>query len=59
MNPLDDHKLLLWSMRAGPTHTEVRQTVRRGLDAGDLAWPGTNETAAQCLDRVYVDMEAI
>jgi hypothetical protein len=45
MNPLDDHELLLWSMRAGQTRDEVRQTVRRGLDAGDLSWPGANDTA--------------
>ena len=46
MNPLDDHKLLLWAMRTGLTRDEVRQTVRRGLDAGHLSWPGANETAA-------------
>ena len=33
-------------MRAGLTRAEVRQTVRRGLDAGDLAWPNSSETAA-------------
>ena len=46
MNPLDDHELLLWSMRAGLTRAEVRQTMRRGLEAGDLSWPGASETAA-------------
>ena len=45
MNPLNDHELLLWSMRAGLTRAEVHQTVRRGLDAGDLAWPTASETA--------------
>ena len=59
MNPLHDHELLLRSTRAGLTRDEVRQTVRRGLDAGDLSWPGASETAAQRLDRIYVDMEAI
>jgi hypothetical protein len=59
MNPLDDHELLLWAMRAGLTRHEVRQTVWRGLDAGDLSWPGASETADQRLDRIYVDMEAI
>ena len=40
MTPLDDHELLLWSMRAGLTRAEVRQTVRYGRGAGDLTWPG-------------------
>jgi hypothetical protein len=30
MNPLDDHELLLWAMRAGLNSNEVRQ----GLDSG-------------------------
>jgi hypothetical protein len=59
MNPLDDHELLRQCLRAGLTHAEVRQTVRRGLDAGDLSWPGASETAAWRQDRIYVDMEAI
>ena len=33
MPPLDDHQLLLWAMRAGLTHDEVRQAMRRDLDA--------------------------
>jgi hypothetical protein len=59
MNPLDDHELLLWSMRAGLTRAEMRQTVRRGLDAGDLSWPGVGETAADRLGRIYLDIEVI
>ena len=46
MTPLDDHELLHWSMRAGLTRAGVRQTVRRGLDAGDLTWSGASETAS-------------
>ena len=37
----------------------ISQTVRRGLDAGDLARPGASETATQRLDLSYVDMEAV
>ena len=44
-NPLDDHQLLLGSMRVGLTRAEVRQAVRRGRDAGDLSWSGANDTA--------------
>ena len=50
MNPLNDHELLLRSMRAGQTRTEVHQTVRRGLAA--------TETAAWRQDRINVDIEA-
>ena len=59
MNPLDDHELLPWAMRAGLTRAEVRQTVRRGMEAGDLTWPGANKTAAWRQDRIYVDIEVI
>jgi len=47
MNPLDDHELLLWATRAGLTRDEVRQAVRRGLDAGPIPWQGADETKAQ------------
>ena len=43
MNPLDDHELLLWAMRAGLTRDEVRQAVRRGL-AHPLATRPRRET---------------
>ena len=45
-------------MRSGPTRAEVRETVRRGPDVGDLTWPGANEMEAQRPDRIYMDMEA-
>ena len=44
MNPLDDHELLLWAMRAGLTRDEVRQAVRRGL-AHPLATRPRRETS--------------
>jgi hypothetical protein len=47
MNPLDDHELLLWAMRAGLTRDEVRQAVRRGLDAGHIPRQRADETKAQ------------
>jgi hypothetical protein len=59
MNPLDDHELLIWSMQAGLARAEVRQTVRCGLDAGDLFRRGASETADWRRDRFYVDMEAV
>ena len=59
MNPLDDHNLVLWSMRAGLTRNKERETVRRGLESGDLTWPGANETAGRRQDRTYVDIEVI
>ncbi len=36
MNPLDDHELLRWAIRAGLTRDEVHQAIRKGLDAGRL-----------------------
>ena len=35
MNPLDDHELRLWAMRAGLTRDEVCQAVRAGQPAPD------------------------
>jgi hypothetical protein len=52
MNPLDDHKLLLWAMRAGLTRDEVRQAVRRGLDAGRIPRQSADETQAGRQDRL-------
>jgi methyl coenzyme M reductase gamma subunit len=46
-------------MQAGLTRAEARQAVRRGLDVGDLSGRGASETAAQDLDRFYVDIEVI
>ncbi len=45
-NPLHDYGLLFRSMRAGLTRTEVCPAIRHA-----------NKTAAQCLDRIYADME--
>ena len=36
MNPLDDHELLPWAMRAGLTRDEVRQAVRGNLNTSGL-----------------------
>jgi hypothetical protein len=47
MNPLDDHELLLWSLRAGLTRDEVRQAVRGGLDANRIPWQRADETKAE------------
>jgi hypothetical protein len=52
MNPLDDHELLLWAMRAGLTRDEVRQAVRGGLDAGNLPRQTAHETEAQRQERM-------
>jgi hypothetical protein len=52
MNPLDDHELLLWAMRAGLTRDEVRQAVRRGLEAGRIPRQSADETKAQRQDRL-------
>ena len=52
MNPLDDHELLLWAMRAGLTGDEVRQAVRVGLDAGRIPRPTAQETEGQRLERL-------
>jgi len=52
MNPLDDHELILWAMRAGLTRDEVRQAVREGLDAGDLPQQTAHETEAQRQERM-------
>jgi hypothetical protein len=52
MNPLDDHELLLWAMRAGLTRGEVRQAVRRGLDANRIPRQRASETDAQRQDRL-------
>ena len=52
MNPLDDRELLLWAMRAGLTRDEVRQAVRRGLDAGHRPRQSADETQAQRRDRL-------
>jgi hypothetical protein len=52
MNPLDDHELLLWSMRAGLTRDEVRQAVRRGLDAGRIPRQRADETQAGRQERL-------
>jgi hypothetical protein len=52
MNPLDDHELLLWAMRAGLTRDEVRQAVHGGLDAGHLPRQTAHETEAQRQERM-------
>jgi hypothetical protein len=52
MNPLDDHELLLWAMRAGLTRDEVRQAVRGGLAAGHLPRQTAHETEAQRQERM-------
>jgi hypothetical protein len=52
MNPLDDHELLLWAMRAGLTGDEVRQAVHRGLDAGRIPRQRADETQAQRQERL-------
>ena len=44
MSPRDDHELLLWSMRAGLTRVEVRQTLW-SVDTGDLPWSGAKDSA--------------
>ena len=54
MNPLDDHELLLWTMRAGLTRDEVRQALRSGLDVGDLPRQTAHDTETQRQDRVRV-----
>ena len=59
MNPYDDHELFLWAMRAGLTRAKVRQTVRRGLDAGHLSWPGANETAADRQHRLQAARDSL
>ena len=56
MNPLDDHELLLWAMRAGLTRDEVRQAVQRGLEEGAIPRQSADETQAQ---RINLDREAI
>jgi len=52
MNPLNDHELLLWAMRAGLTHDEVRQAVRKGLDANRIPRQSADETQAQRQERL-------
>ena len=52
MNPLDDHELLLWAMRAGLTRDEVRQAVRAGLDSERIPRPTIRETDQQRLERL-------
>ena len=52
MNPLNDHELLLWSMRAGLTRDEVRQAVRHGLHAGHIPRQSADEMQAQRQDRI-------
>jgi hypothetical protein len=52
MNPLNDHRLLLWAMRAGLTRDEVRQAVRGGLDAGRIPRQRADETQAGRQDRL-------
>jgi hypothetical protein len=52
MNPLNDHELLLWAMRAGLTRGEVRQAVRGGLDTGDLPRQTAHETETQRQERM-------
>jgi len=52
MNPLDDHELLLWAMRAGLTRDEVRQAVRAGLDTGRIPRQTAHETEGQRLERL-------
>ena len=47
MSPLDDHELLLWTMRAGLTRDEVRQALRSGLDVDDLPRHTAHETKTQ------------
>ena len=56
MNPLNDHELLRWAMRAGLTRDEVRQAVRPCLDAGHISRQRADETQVQ---PVNLDMEAI
>ena len=52
MTPLDDHDLLLWSMRAGLTRDEVRQAVRSGLDAGRIPRQRADEPQAGRQERL-------
>ena len=53
MNPLNDHELVLWAMRAsGLTRDEVRQAVRRSLHAGHIPRQGADETKAQRQERI-------
>jgi len=52
MNPLDDHELLPWAMRAGLTRDEVRQAVRAGLDAGRIPRQTAQETEQQRRERL-------
>ena len=52
MNPYDDHELLLWAMRAGLTRDEVRQAVRRGLNANRIPRQSADETQAQRQERL-------
>jgi hypothetical protein len=54
MNPLDDHELLLWAMRAGLTRDEVRQAVRRGLDAGRI--PRQRAHGGKRVDRLILEL---
>jgi hypothetical protein len=51
MNPLNDHELPLWAMRAGLTRDEVRQTVQRGLKEGAIRRQTFNETSPQQQER--------
>ena len=52
MNPLDDHELLLWAVRAGLTRDEVRQAVQRGLEANRIPRLRASETDAQHQERL-------
>ncbi len=54
MNPLNDHELLLWAMRAGLTRDEVRPG--RCAVAGHIPWLRPGETQTQCINW---DMEAV
>ena len=59
MNPLNDHELLLRAMRAGLTRDEVRQAVRKGLDAGRIPRQRADEMDSLQPDCLNLEIEAI